>query len=291
MTPPAAPRELGRTGIRVFPIGLGGMPLSVAGRPGEDRALEVIRASLDAGVEFIDTADVYCLDDADIGHNERLIADALSKLGRTGSVTVATKGGLRRPGGDWTSDARPESLIRACEASLRALDQEAVALYQLHAPDPAVPFEESVGALARLKEQGKILHAGLSNVSARQLDAAQKIVRIESVQNRANPFECEDYSGGMLDACEEQCVTYLPYSTVGGHRGHARVRDQTILGGLARKYGATPYQIILAWHLGKSARILPIPGASRVASASESPRAAGITLDPADASLVDALSA
>ncbi len=287
----AAKRELGRTGIKVFPVGLGGMPLSIENRPDEARALEVLKASLDAGVTFIDTANVYCLDDSDIGHNERLIRKALETYGKTEEVQVATKGGLRRPNGDWTRDASPACLRESCEASLRALQTDAIFLYQLHAPDSKVPLEDSVGELKRLQEEGKIRHVGLSNVSLDELGRAQKIVRVESVQNRCNPFEHKDYTNGLLRACEEQGVSYLPYSTVGGHQGHARVKTSRKLDSVAAKYNASRYAVIVAWHLGKSGCVIPIPGASRVESAKDSPKAAELVLSGEDCATLDALAA
>ena len=282
-------RELGRTGIRLFPIGLGGMPLSIQGRPDEAQALRVIGASLDAGVAFIDSADVYCLDQTDIGHNERLIAKALKARGRTKSVTVATKGGLKRPNGDWTRDASPAQLRAACEASLKALQSDSITLYQLHAVDPAVALEESVGELKKLQDEGKILHIGLSNVDLGELERAEKIARIESVQNRCSPYDREDYDDGLLAACEERGITFLPYGPVGGHRAHTRLLDEPLLATLAEKYEATPYTIVLAWHLAKSERILPIPGASKIASAEDSPKAALLDLEPEDLEKIDGL--
>src|SRR6185369_4780054 len=146
-------RELGRTGIQVFPVGLGGMPLSLESRPPEARALEVLKASLDAGVDFIDTANVYCPDNNDLGHNERLIRKALEQNRKTDSVVVATKGGCDRRGADWLRNGDPKFLRRSCEASLRELKANAITLYQLHAPDTKVPFADSVGELARLKQE------------------------------------------------------------------------------------------------------------------------------------------
>ena len=282
-------RELGRTGIKVFPVGLGAMPMSVSGRPEEARALEVIKAALDAGMTLIDTANVYCLDEGDLGHNERLISKALELFGRKKSVVVATKGGLNRRGTAWPNDASPKFLRLSCEKSLKALKVEAIVLYQLHAPDPKVPFEESVGELSRLKEEGKILHVGLSNVDREELDRAQKIVRIESVQNRCHPLSSDDYTNGLLQACEKQGVSYLPYSVVGGHGGHVRVADQPLLQELGKKYEHGPYAVIVAWHLAKSQRIIPIPGASKVASAQNSALAAVLKLSSEDVLKIDAL--
>ncbi len=279
-------RGLGRTGLTFFPVGLGGMPMSVAGRPDEARSLETLKAALDAGVDFIDTANVYCLDDSDIGHNERLIAKAVK--GRK-DVLVATKGGLARPGGAWTNDARPKFLRESVEKSLKALGVEAIGLYQLHAPDSKVPLEDSMGELKRLKDEGKLRHVGVSNFDADELKRALKVVRVESVQNRCNPFDSGDYTDGLLALCEKEGLTYLPYSVVGGHRGQLKVGDHQLLRELGGKYGASPYALTVAWHLAKSPAVLPIPGASKPASIRDSASAAGLALDPADVKRIDAL--
>ncbi len=279
-------RGLGRTGLTFFPVGLGGMPMSVAGRPDEARSLETLKAALDAGVDFIDTANVYCLDDSDIGHNERLIAKAVK--GRK-DVLVATKGGLARPGGAWTNDARPKFLRESVEKSLKALGVEAIGLYQLHAPDSKVPLEDSMGELKRLKDEGKLRHVGVSNFDADELKRALKVVRVESVQNRCNPFDSGDYTDGLLALCEKEGLTYLPYSVVGGHRGQLKVGDHPLLRELGGKYGASPYALTVAWHLAKSPAVLPIPGASKPASIRDSASAAGLALDPADVKRIDAL--
>lgn len=281
-------RELGRTGLKFFPVGLGGMPMSVEGRPDEARSLETLSAAFAAGVDFIDTANVYCLDDSDIGHNERLIAKAI-KLSARKDVLVATKGGLARPGGAWTNDARPAFLRESCEKSLKALGVDAIGLYQLHAPDSKVPLEDSMGELKRLKDEGKIRHVGVSNFDVDELDRALKVVRVESVQNRCNPFTAEDYRDGVLAACEKHGITYLPYSVVGGHRGQVRTADTPLLQELARKYGVSPYRVVVAWHLAKSPAVLPIPGASKPESIRDSAAAAQLRLDAADLKKIDAL--
>ncbi len=149
-------RLLGPGAPAVTAVGYGGMHLSIEGRPPEEQALRVLRAALDAGVTLIDTADVYCIDQHDIGHNERLIAQALAGwAGDRASVTVATKGGVVRPAGRWDSDARPEQLRAACERSLRALGVDRLDLYQLHAPDPRVPLADSVGELCAASRGGQ----------------------------------------------------------------------------------------------------------------------------------------
>ncbi len=282
-------REIGSTGIEVYPIGLGAMPLSISGRPDEHTALAVIKAALAAGVDFIDTANSYCLNDRDVGHNERLLATCLARLGATSRVCVATKGGLTRPRGAWNQDARPDRLRRACEQSLRDLRVESIFLYQLHAPDPRVPFAESVGALADLRREGKIRHVGLSNVDAVQLRQAQGIVRVESVQNRCNPTDQGDLTGGLLRLCAEQRVTYIPYSPVGGGYGHSRMAGQRLLRELAGRYGVSAYQVVLAWLLGKGGHVIPIPGASKVGSIQDSAAAPKLTLRPEDARRIDAM--
>src|SRR5882762_7573358 len=172
--------ELGPDGPIVTRIGFGAMHLSLAGRPSEAESIRTLHAGLDAGITLIDTANVYCVDDNDIGHNERVIAKGLAqwKGSARDQIVVATKGGLRRPGGAWTRDGRPESLRASCEASLKALGREQIELYQLHAVDPKVPIADSVGELARLREQGKIRHVGLSNVSVKEIERARGIVPI-----------------------------------------------------------------------------------------------------------------
>jgi aryl-alcohol dehydrogenase-like predicted oxidoreductase len=269
--------------LEVGCIGLGGMPLSLEGRPAEADAVRVIHAALDAGMTLIDTADVYCIDDDDLGHNERVIARALRErpAGAAG-VVVATKGGLRRPRGGWVVDARPERLTAACEASLRALGVEAIDLYQLHAPDDQVPLADSVGALADLAHAGKIRRVGLSNVSIAEIEQARGIVEIVSVQNRCNPMDTAAFESGVVRHCAEQGIAFLPHSPVGGHRGHARVPDDPTLGRVAERHGATPYQVCLALLRSLTEVMIPIPGASRVESARSSAAAADLVLSDED---------
>jgi aryl-alcohol dehydrogenase-like predicted oxidoreductase len=279
-------RQLGPDGPLVSAVGLGGMYMSVAGRPDEGQAIRTIHAALDAGITLIDTADVYCLDDGDIGHNERLIAKALA--GRSERVVVATKGGLRRPNGAWTRDGRPERLIAACEASLRALGVAAIDLYQLHAPDSAVPFADSVGALALLREQGKVLRVGLSNVTAEQVARARRIVSIASVQNRWNPGHRAPENDGVLAACAAAHIAFLPYSPFGGAGGALRLGDNAKLAAAATKRGMSPHRLVLAWMLAKSPFVIPIPGARREASIRDSRGASEVVLSKADVADIDA---
>ncbi|MBK7540800.1 MAG: aldo/keto reductase [Candidatus Competibacteraceae bacterium] len=282
-------RELDSTGLHFKAIGLGAMPLSISGRPDEKQAFEVIQAFIDGGGDFIDTANVYCLDDSDIGHNERLIHQALGQIGVGHQVMVATKGGLRRPGGAWVTDGDPDWLRRSCERSLHALRTDCIGLYQLHAVDPKVDFRRSLEALIKLQEDGKIRHIGLSNVSAEQLESALSLTLIASVQNRCNLFDKRDFHNGLIDFCQARQITYIPYSPVGGHNGHTRLLREPLLLQLAAKYEATPHRIALAWLLHKGQHILPIPGASKPASIRDSLQAANLALSAEDIAALDQL--
>ncbi|MCH8255550.1 MAG: aldo/keto reductase, partial [Gemmatimonadetes bacterium] len=197
-------RPLGPGAPEVTAIGFGGMPLSIQGRPDEDAGIGVIHEVLDAGVTLLDTANVYCLDADDIGHNERLFAKALeSWSGARDDIVLATKGGMTRPQGSWDKNGRPEQLRQACELSLKALDVERIDLYQFHTPDPTVPFADSVGVLARLHEEGKIRWVGLSNVTVEQIEEANTMVRVVTVQNRLNPFFREAIDTGVVRHCAD----------------------------------------------------------------------------------------
>lgn len=282
-------REIGHTGVKVYPIGLGAMPLSISGRPSEENALEVIKASLDNGVTFIDTANVYCLDDNDIGHNEKLIAKALKKLSPSENIIVATKGGLIRPDGRWETKGTPTFLKQSAEKSLQSLGVEQIFLYQLHAPDSDVPFAESVEALKELKDEGKIKHVGLSNVSVEQLKEAIEIVDIQSVQNRCGAFCQRDLKNGLVRFCEDNNITYIPYSPVGGGSRHQNFMTHEVLKNLSNKYETSPYCVVLAWLLGHGEKIIPIPGASKIHSATDSPKAIQISLTKDDMELMNKL--
>ncbi len=282
-------RELDSSGLHFAAIGLGAMPLSISGRPDEAQAFAVIEAFVEGGGNFIDTANVYCLDDDDIGHNERLIRAALSQFGLTDRVFVATKGGLRRPRGAWIVDGDPGWLRTSCERSLQALRTDCIGLYQLHAVDPKTDFNRSLEALIKLQEEGKIRQIGLSNVSSAQLEQALSLTLIASVQNHCNVFDKRDFHNGLIDFCQARRITYLPYSPVGGHNGHVRLAREPLLLQLAAKYEATPHRIALAWLLHKGQHILPIPGASKVASIRDSLQATNLNLSAEDIAALDRL--
>jgi aryl-alcohol dehydrogenase-like predicted oxidoreductase len=280
-------RALGSSGLTVSAIGLGGMYMSIRDRPSEDDSVRTIHAALDAGVTLIDTADVYCMDDRDIGHNERLIARALREK-PTANVVVATKGGLERPKGAWTRNARPAHLRAACEASLKALGRDRIDVYQLHAPDPAVPLAESVGELARLQREGKIAHVALSNVEVREIDEARAIVQIVSVQNRWNPLDRSPERDGVLAHCARLGIALLPYSPFGGAGGARSLASVGHLAGEAKKRGMSPHRMVLAWMLAKGDVVIPIPGARRVESVVDSAKAADVTLSADDVRAIEA---
>lgn len=281
-------KTFGTTDIETTVLGLGGMPLSIDGRPERADALRVIHAALDAGMRLIDTADVYCLDDDDIGHNEALIAEALASwAGNADEVLVCTKGGLVRPGGAWRTEGHPDHLKKACERSLKALGVDSIAVYQLHAPDSDVPFADSVGALKELRDAGKIVHVGLSNVSRAELDEAMAIVPVVSVQNRCNPHDLRSFESGVVARCEELGLAFLPYSPVGGGSGKTRVGDDRALIDVGRAHEASPFEVALAWLRTTSETMFPIPGASKIHSAESSARAATLELSEADVRRLD----
>jgi aryl-alcohol dehydrogenase-like predicted oxidoreductase len=272
--------QLGRTGRRIARIGLGGMPLSIDGRPDRDQAKAVVRRAVELGVDLIDTADAYCLDESDIGHNERLIAEALDEMGARGEVVVATKGGITRPGGEWSQDGSPAHLRRACEHSLRMLRTDRIDLYQFHRPDPRVPFAESIGEMARLYEEGLVAAVGLSNVTLLQLQAALALVPVTSVQNRFNPWDRSAELDGILQFCDQRSITFFPYSPVGGRRRVALLRESAEIREIgARHGGATPEELVLAWILAASPSLVAIPGARRPETIESSVRAESLRLD------------
>ncbi|MFH8935103.1 aldo/keto reductase [Streptomyces griseosporeus] len=287
-------RNLG--GLRVGAVGLGAMPLSIEGRPDEARAVATVHAALDAGVTLLDTADSYTLPGAGPGHNELLLARALASYGGdTSGVLVATKGGRGRPAdGSWTVNGDRAHLKAAAKASLRRLGVEAIGLYQLHKPDPGVPFTESVGALKELLDEGVIRLAGLSNVDADQIRAAREILgdRLVSVQNRYSPAVRD--SEPELRLCAELGLAFLPWSPLGGISRSALDGPSGAPGAegafhaVGRERGVSPQQVALAWLLAKSPAVIPIPGASRPETIRDSAGAADLELTEPELARLDA---
>jgi aryl-alcohol dehydrogenase-like predicted oxidoreductase len=271
---------------QVFPIGLGAMPLSLRGRPEEDQAIRTIHAALDAGVNLIDTADAYAYDEADTGHNERLIARALR--GRRDGVVVATKGGHVRRGQAWELDGRPEHIRAACEASLRALETDVIDLYQFHRPDPEVPYAESIGAFRDLRDEGKVRWVGVSNASVQQLDEARGIVDIVAVQNQLALDFTSPIANGEVAWADEHGAAFLPWSPLGGIGNADGTADVSPVARAAEARGVSPQQVVLAWLLALSPRVIPIPGSSRPETIADSARAVELALSDAE---VEAISA
>ncbi len=205
---------------------------------------------------------------------------------------MATKGGHTRKGPDWDLDGRPEQFKHACEASLQRLNVDCIDLYQFHRPDPKVPFEESVGALRELRHQGKVRHVGISNVDCRQIDAARAIVEIASVQNELSPRFPSPLRNGELELCKRHGIAFLPWSPFGGiPRAGGLRHSSTALTASAERHGVSPYRVVLAWLLARSPVMLPIPGASRPESVTDSAAAPSLRLDPAERTALEALSA
>lgn len=277
--------------VEVSAVGLGEMPLSIEGRPDEAQAMATVHASLDAGVTIIDTADAYCLNAAEHGHGERLVARALATYGGdTSQVLVATKGGHLRPGdGSWQVNGRPEYIKQACEASLKALGVEAIGLYQFHRPDPSVPYADSVGAVAELLDEGKIRLAGISNATVAQIDEAQRVLdgRLASVQNEFSlRFRSSE---DELRHCEELGIAFIPWSPLGGIGNADQIEhDHPAVAELARDKGVTPQQLTLAWMIAKGQRVIPIPGSSRPETARASAAAADVQLTADEVARIDA---
>lgn len=282
-------RRLGRGAPLVSAVGYGGMHLSIQDRPQEEQGIRVIHAALDAGVTLIDTADVYCMDDHDVGHNERLIARALKTWsGDRSRVIVATKGGMTRPQGRWEMNGTPAHLKSACERSLRALGVDQIDLYQLHVPDPRVSLADSVGALADLQREGKVRWVGLSNVSVEEIGEAERIVPITAVQNRLNPFFREALAEGVVEYCTDRQIGFLAYSPTGGGRLNRKLPAHRVLQPMAARLGVTPHALTLAWVLARSPAVIVIPSARTVEHALDSISAAELSLSEADLAAITA---
>ncbi|PPH96751.1 aldo/keto reductase [Rathayibacter sp. AY1B7] len=277
--------------LQVGAIGLGGMPMSIEGRPDRERSIATIHAALDAGVTLIDTADAYHLaTQDDLGHNELLIAEALRSYGGdTSAVLVATKGGhLRREPGPWDQDGRPEYLKEAARASAKRLGVDAIGLYQYHRPDPAVPYADSIGALAELLDEGVVLRAGISNADPDQIREAHGILgeRLVSVQNQFSPsFRSSEPE---LELCAELKLAFLPWSPLGGISSAGELGSRySAFAAVAEARGVTPQVVCLAWELAKAPVVLPIPGASRPESIRDSATAADLDLTPEELASLD----
>jgi aryl-alcohol dehydrogenase-like predicted oxidoreductase len=258
--------------LTVNRLGFGAMRITGPGIWGEpasrDDAKAVVRRLLDLGVNFIDTADSY-------GPNvsEELIAEALYPY--PDELVIATKAGLTRSGPNrWAPNGRPDHIIEACDGSLRRLKLEQIPLYQFHRPDPKVPFEDSIGTLVSLKDQGKIRHIGLSNVDESEIRQAQRLTAVVSIQNRYNVDDRESES--IVDLCEQEQMVFLPWAPIKDYERNKAV------GRIAEAHGASPRQVVLAWLLARSPSILPIPGTGTISHLDDNVAAVDVELTPAE---------
>ncbi len=277
-------RQLGKTGLTVSCIGLGAMPMSVpAKRPTEADAIGVIHHAIDCGVTFIDTADSYCLDDSEPGHNERLIGKALAELppAKRDGLVVATKGGLVRPGGRWERNGSPEHLRAVCEASLKNLRTECITLYQYHRIDPNYPLAESLGCLKQMQQEGKIRFIGVSNFSVMELEAAEAVADIVSVQNEYSRKHRQPETDGVLQYAQAKNLAFLAWSPLNGMGGAKTLGHfEPLLESIAAAHHVSIYQVVLAWLLSKGPQVIPLPGASRTQSIEDSAQACLLKLRP-----------
>lgn len=268
--------------------GLGCMRLSTEPDRDEARAIAVLHAALDAGIEFLDTADAYCWDDDERGHNERLIARALAAWpGDRSRVRVGTKGGLTRPDARWVPDGRAKHLREACERSVAALGVDHLDLYQLHAVDPRTPLATSVRALQQLKRDGLVSAIGLCNVTVGQIEEARKIAEISSVQVELSVWHDDNFLGGVVDYCLTNRIPLLPYRPLGGPSRRRKTATDPTLATIAGRHDATPFDIALAWLMDLSDLIVPLPGATRVETVQSIARAGRIELSDADRAALD----
>jgi pyridoxine 4-dehydrogenase len=254
--------------LTVNRLGFGAMRITGQGVWGDppdwDRAKAALRRAVQLDVTFIDTADSYGPD-----VSERLIAETLYPY--PDEIVIATKGGQVRPGpGQWVPDGRPEHLRQACEGSLARLRLDRIDLYQLHRPDPKVPVAESIGALAELKDEGKIRHIGVSNFSEEQLREAQRVTPVVSVQNRYNATDRT--SETIVDLCEQEALVFLPWAPI------SEADDSKPLLEAAMRHGVSPRQVALAWMLTRSPQILPIPGSGSPEHVEQNVAAASLEL-------------
>ncbi|HEY5938679.1 MAG TPA: aldo/keto reductase [Kofleriaceae bacterium] len=263
-------------------IGLGCMRLSTDADRDDQRSAEVLDAAIAAGIDLLDTADAYALDDSDAGHNERLVAAAVARAGKP--VQIVTKGGLERPGGAWVPNGRARHLAAAARASRDRLGT--IDLYLLHAVDPKTPLATSVRALARLRDDGIARGVGLSNVGPAQLEEALALTAIDAIEIELHPWKLDAIRGGLVELCAARDIRVLAYRPLGGPAGVKRAARDPLLRELAEQHAATPAEIVLAWLRSLSPVIVPIPGATRIVTAQSAARS--ITLDAAAGSALRA---
>jgi aryl-alcohol dehydrogenase-like predicted oxidoreductase/histidinol phosphatase-like enzyme len=260
-------------------VALGCMRLSTERQRNDARSVALLHAAFDAGVTLLDTADAYCWDATEIGHNERLIARAISTWsGERSRIRIATKGGLTRPQGGWLPDGRARHLTAACDASRRALGVERIHLYQLHAPDPRVSLTTSVRALDALKRDAHIESIGLCNVNVGQIEEARRITEIAAVQVELSVWKDDNILNGVCEYCIANGITLLAYRSLGGVQRRKRTVADPLLADLAARHDATAFEIALAWLMALSPAVVPVAGATRIETVHSLVRASGLVL-------------
>jgi aryl-alcohol dehydrogenase-like predicted oxidoreductase len=285
-------RTLGTT--QVGAIGLGLMTFDQSGTQPRQQLLDTVTAALDAGVTLFDTADAYGPGDEKgagaQGENERLIASILDELGVRDRVFLATKGGhVRTDGGQWETDSSAEHLRRSVDDSLQRLGVEQLSLWQHHRPDPKVPYDEVIGTVKEIADSGKVAHVGLSNADPEQIRAAHAVLgdRLISVQNQFSPAFRS--SRPEIDVCEELGLAFLPWSPLGGLSDAKELADKhPAFAEVARSRGVSAQQVALAWELAQSPVVIPIPGAKRPSSITDSAAAADLELTADELAALDA---
>jgi aryl-alcohol dehydrogenase-like predicted oxidoreductase/predicted kinase len=267
-------------------VGLGCMRLSTDDGRDEELSLQTIAAAVDAGITVYDTAHAYGLGEAELGHNEMLLARALRVCGAHGRARVVTKGGMARTGGAWIPDGRAKAILSDCEASVAALDGLSINLYLLHAPDSRTPWRTSVRALARLVDEGLVVRVGLANVNRLQLDEALELAPIAAVQIALSPYDDRAVRGGVVERCAELGISLIAHSPLGGPRRAPGIARQRVLADVAAAHGATAAEVALAWLLDISPVVVAIPGARRAETARSAARAATLRLDDGDREVI-----
>ncbi|CAF0889668.1 unnamed protein product [Adineta ricciae] len=280
--------HLGKTDLKISRVGLGSMPLAINGRPTREDAIKVIHRTLDLGITLIDTADAYCADENDKNYCEKLICQALQTYqgsANINDIVVATKGGLVRPGGAWETDLSPSRLRQAIRQSYDSLGgQKPIPLWQLHdsPQDEKYTLKEIFEPICEAVQANLIQYVGVSNFNLEQIKEAQTYVPIHAVQNVFSLFKRGAETDGVLKYCEDNQLTFLAYSPMGGRRKHKKLNKDKFLTNLASKYNCSTYCIVLAWILSKSKCIVPIPGASQITSIEDSVKALNIHLTQED---------
>lgn len=285
--------NFGQTNLPITRIGFGTMPLAIGNRPERHDAIQVLHRTFDLGITIIDTADAYCADENDKNYCEKLIYEALQTYqgcADTNRILIATKGGLIRPNGAWETDLNPVRLRQAIRQSYESLGgKKPIPLWQIHncPQDDKYTLKEIFEPICEAVRLNLIQYVGVSNFNVEQIREVEQYVSIHSVQNVFNLFRRQSETDGVLKYCEDNHLTFLAYSPMGGRRKHKQLNKNRLLIRLSDKYHCSTYCIVLAWILSKSKCIVPIPGASRVSSIEDSIKAFDIYLDKDDIQLIN----